>query len=302
MTVGFRRVVVRGLLAGLMAYLAWGSAAAQAPAQAPTRHRVTGMVLSTDVAHRRFLVSHDAIEGVMGPMVMTFEARDPAELKGLAPGTAVTFTLVITAGSAHAEAITVVPYDSVELDPMVAQRLRLLEALTGTPRPPPLPVGDIVPDFTLTDQTGAQVSLSQLRGRVVVVNFIYTSCALTQFCFRVANHFAIIGRRFEGRLGKDLTLLTVTFDPARDTVEALRTYASQWNADPRTWKFLTGEADEVRRVCDLFGVDFFPDEGLMNHSLRTAVIDRTGRLAGRIEGNEYTAAQLGDLVADVLRR
>jgi hypothetical protein len=75
-------------------------------------------------------------------------------------------------------------------------------------------------------------------------------------------------------------------------VDVLREYASQWKVARGTWKFLTGEADAVRRVCDLFGVDFFPDEGLMNHSLRTAVIDRTGRLAGRIEGNEYTAAQL----------
>jgi protein SCO1/2 len=228
--------------------------------------------------------------------------RDPSELEGLTPGVVVTFTLVLADGGTHAERVTVVPYESAELDPMVAQRLRLLQALTGSPRPDPLPVGETVPDFTLTDQTGAEVSLSQLRGQVVAVNFVYTSCALTQFCFRVANHFATVARRFQDRMGRDLTLLTVTFDPARDTVEVLRTYASQWNADPRAWRFLTGDAADIQRVCDMFGVDFYPDEGLMNHSLRTAVIDRNGRLAGRIEGNEYSAAQLGDLVADVLGR
>lgn len=304
MTTAHRLALARGLLALLLAGLASGpgTAVAQATAPAPARHRVTGMVLSIDAAHGTFLVSHDAIEGVMGPMTMTFEVRDPAQLEGLTPGVAVAFTLVIGAESARAEGITIVPYDSVELDPMVARRLKLLEALTGTPRRAPLAVGDAVPDFTLTDQTGARVSLSQLRGQVVVVNFVYTSCALTQFCFRVTNHFASVSHRFADRPEQDLTLLTVTFDPARDTVEVLRKYASQWNADPRTWKFLTGEADDVRRVCDLFGVDFFPDEGLMNHTLRTAVIDRNGRLAGRIEGNEYSAAQLGDLVADVLRR
>lgn len=301
MTGRLRRLAVRWLLTGLMAGLA-GLASGPVVAQEATRHQVTGMVLSIDVARRTFLVSHDTIEGVMGPMAMAFEVRDPAELAELTPGMAVRFTLVMGARAAHAEAIVVVPYDSVELDPMVARRLRLLEALVGAPRPQPLPVGAIVPDFTLTDQTGAKVSLSQLRGQVVVVNFIYTSCALTQFCFRVANHFGSIAGRFEDRLGRDLTLLTVTFDPARDTVDVLREYASQWKVAPGTWKFLTGEADDVRRVCDFFGVDFFPDEGLMNHSLRTAIIDRTGRLAGRIEGNEYTAAQLGDLVADVLRR
>src|SRR5690606_22107039 len=122
-----------------------------------------------------------------------------------------------------------VPYESVELDPMVAGRLRLLQQLAGRPRPASLTVGARVPDFTLTDQTGTQVSLSQFRGQVVAINFVYTSCALTQFCFRVANHFAVVSRRFQDRMGKDLTLLTVTFDPARDTVEVLRAYASQWN-------------------------------------------------------------------------
>src|SRR5690606_19329801 len=146
-------------------------------------------------------------------------------------------------------------------------RLSTLRALTGRARPEPVRVGDTVPDFTLVDQSGAAVSLSQLRGKVVAVNFIYTSCALTQFCFRVANHFGTVYRRFQDRMGDDLILLTVTFDPARDTPEVLREYASQWQANPQAWRFLTGDADAVHRVCDMFGVDFFPDEGLMNHSL-----------------------------------
>jgi protein SCO1 len=298
MTSSVSRSMERWLLTALIAAFTWGSARAQEPA----RHRVSGMVLSTDVGRQTMLVSHEAVEGVMGAMTMDLEVRHPAELEGLVPGAAVTFTLVTTARGTHAEAITVVPYDSTELDPMVARRLKLLEALIGAPRPAPLAVGTIVPDFTLTDQTGAPVSLSQLRGQVVAVTFVYTSCALTQFCFRVTNHFASVARRFEQRLGKDLTLLTVTFDPARDTVDVLRAYASQWNAAPASWRFLTGDVDDVRRVCDLFDVSFFPDEGLMNHSLRTAVIDRAGRLAALIEGNEYSAAQLGDLVAEVVGR
>lgn len=291
------RSIVRGVLVGLAC-----CQAASAVAQAPARHPVTGLVVAVDAAEARVTVSHEAIAGVMPAMVMPFEVREPRQLAGVTPGDAVRFTLVIEGGTAYAEAIVVVPYESAELDPLVAGRLRLLQALTGSPRPDPLPVGEPVPDFTLTDQMGAPVSLSQLRGQVVVVNFVYTSCALTQFCFRVTNHLATVARRFDERLGRDLTLLTVTFDPARDTVAVLRDYASQWKADPRSWKFLTGDVEAVRRVCDLFGVDFYPDEGLMNHSLRTVVVDRGGALAGRIEGNEYSAAQLGDLVAEVLRR
>jgi len=47
-------------------------------------------------------------------------------------------------------------------------------------------------------------------------------------------------------------------------------------------------------------MDFFPDEGLMNHSLHTAVIDRQRKLIANIEGNQYSAEQLGDLVETVL--
>ena len=85
-----------------------------------------------------------------------------------------------------------------------------------------------------------------------------------------------------------------------DTPEVLAQYASRWDADPATWHFLTGPAPDVQRVCRLFGVDFFPDEGLMNHSLHTAIIDRQGRLVANIEGNQFTAGQLADLTETVL--
>jgi protein SCO1/2 len=58
----------------------------------------------------------------------------------------------------------------------------------------------------------------------------------------------------------------------------------------------------VQRVTNLFGVDYFPDEGLMNHSLHTAIIDRQGKLVANIEGNQYTSSQLGDLVEATLGR
>jgi protein SCO1/2 len=56
----------------------------------------------------------------------------------------------------------------------------------------------------------------------------------------------------------------------------------------------------VQKVCRLFGVDFFPDEGRMNHSLHTAVLDRRGRVVANVEGNRFTADQLGDLTQSVL--
>ena len=101
-------------------------------------------------------------------------------------------------------------------------------------------------------------------------------------------------------MGRDLVLLTVSFDPVHDRPEVLAAAAKNWKADARTWRFLTGTASEVKRVCNRFGVEAWTDEGLMIHSLHTAVVDRQGNLAANLEGNEFTAQQLGDLVETVM--
>jgi protein SCO1 len=145
-----------------------------------------------------------------------------------------------------------------------------------------------------------RVSLSQYAGKVIALNFIYTSCALPNFCYRSSNNFGVLQRRFKERLGRDLVLLTVTFDPQRDRPEQLAHYAENWKADPKTWHFLTGDASDVERVTNMFGMDYFPEEGLMSHSLHTVIIDRDRKLVANIEGNQFSADQLGDLVNTVL--
>ena len=274
----------------------------RALAQEPVRHDMRGMVLKVDPASRSLLISHDSVPGAMAAMTMRFEVADARELDAVEPGETITFTAVLAGATIRAEHIRAVPYRSAEQDPLTARRLALLKALTDRSPARLVAVGDAVPDFTLTDQRRARVSLSQLRGKVVAVNFIYTSCALPQFCYRTTNHFGTLQRRLQNRLGRDVVLLTITFDPVRDTPERLAAYAAEWNADAQTWHFLTGDATAVQRACDMFGVDFFPDEGLMSHSVHTAVIDRQGRLVANIEGNQFTSTQLGDLVEAIIAR
>jgi protein SCO1 len=256
---------------------------------------VRGMVLSVDPVSRTMVVSHEAIAGLMDAMTMPFEVRGTEDLRAVVPGAVVEFTLVVGDSTAHARDVRVRRYESVEQDPVTARRLTLLKRIAGMAATP-LAVGARVPDFTLTDQSGRTASLSSLAGKVVVVNFVYTRCVLPQFCLRVTNHFGVLQKRFAREMGRELALLTITFDPERDTPEVLAAYAARWNADPASWRFLTGEVNAVRRVCGLFGVEAFLDEGLFSHTLRTAVIDRRGTLAANIEGNHYTAEQLGDLV------
>ncbi|HZM94974.1 MAG TPA: SCO family protein [Vicinamibacterales bacterium] len=261
---------------------------------------VTGMVLKVDRSRNTFVASIQAIPGFMPAMAMPFEVRYSKDLEGLVPGAAVEFTFIVNGNSSYAERIRIVRYQSVEQDPLAASRLKLLTQIAGTNREKVLAIGDMVPDFRLIDQKSRPLALSDLRGKVVAINFIYTSCPLPNFCLRIANNFGVLQKRLKARLGRDLVLLTVTFDPVHDTPAVLARYASQWDADPATWHFLTGPSNDVQRVCQLFGVDSFTDDGLMNHSLRTAIIDRRGAMVANIEGNRFTSDQLVDLTNAVL--
>ncbi len=271
---------------------------------ATQQYAASGMVLKVDPRHKTIVVSCQSIPGFMDAMTMPLNVRSEGDLKELAPGVTVEFTLVVEKETSYAQDIKIRSYESVEQDPLTARRLKLLTQLSDpkSAAVKPLAVGQTIPNFNLIDQINRHVSLSQFRGKVVAINFIYTSCALPNFCFRNTNTFAVVQKRFKEQLGRDLILLTVTFDPARDQPDVLARYAKTWKADPDTWHFLTGPVPEVQRVNHLFGMDFFPDEGLMNHSLHTAIIDRQGKLVANIEGNRFTADQLGDLVQTALSR
>ena len=256
---------------------------------AADRYPVTGIVLKVDPPNRTFIASCAAIPGYMDAMSMPYSVLDDKELANLKPGAYVDFTLVVEKERSYAEAIHIHRYESTEREPLLARRLELLQ--------PPRAIvqrGQPVPDFTLTDQTGARVTLSQFAGKVVALTFFYTSCPLPDYCFRLSNNFGQVYKRFADRMGRDLILLSLTFDPAHDTPKILTRYSATWKADPASWHFLTGSLDEVKTVTGRFGLNFWPDDGYLTHSLHTLVIDRRGRLAADFEGNQFTARQLGD--------
>lgn len=270
-----------------------GIGAAQSPP-------VAALVLSVDPTARTLTVSIDAANGSPARK-MRLAVPETAALERLAPGVMIEFTPGGTAAAPRAEHLRVVPFENTQPDPFAASRLAVLgEIVAGRP-PASLMPGSRVPDFTLTDQRRRPISLADFRGKVVALNFVYTSCALPDFCLRLANHFNVLQKRFPARLGTDLILLTISFDPVHDTPEVLASYAAQWDADPASWHFLTGREDLVREICRRFGVQAFANEGLLDHSLHSVVIDRQGILVANLEGNRFSATQFADLVEDTLR-
>ena len=272
---------VRATCAGLCAVVLAGCAAS---------HSARGLVLSVDPSSQRVTVSHEAIPGFMDAMVMPFTAQTPDELTDVQPGDRIAFRIRTRDGKTLIDRVKLL--SAARVDP---------GALASPPKPVLVPIGAALPDFTLVDQHAREVSLSSLRGKVVAVTFIYTRCPLPDYCPRMMGNLLELKTRFESRLGKDLVLLTVSFDPKYDTPEQLRRYAANYRADVPGWHFLTGSSAQIARVCEAFGVEYFPDEGLITHTLQTAIVDREGRLAAAVEGKDYTARQLVDLVELALR-
>lgn len=257
------------------------------------RYTTRGLVLRVEPAGAardtiRLTVSHDPIPRVMDAMVMPFEARG-AVPSALAPGDRVRFRLNVSRGRSWIDRIALLSAARTDVG-----------LLASPARPLLTPIGGAPPDFTLVDHHGRHVTPASLRGQTVALTFIYTRCPLPDYCPRMLANFKAVAERFRARLGRDLTLAVVTFDPAFDTVAVLSAYARAQAADRPGWVFLTGEPGEVSQVCDAFGIERWPDAGLLTHTLQTAVLDRDGRLAGTIEGRDYHSRQLIDLIASVI--
>jgi len=149
-----------------------------------------------------------------------------------------------------------------------------------------------VPDFTLTERNGDAVTLAQLRGKIWVADFIYTSC--TDTC---PLQTAMMARLQEEYAGKpNVQLVSVTVDPERDTPQALSVYAAKHSADAKRWFFLTGQRDRIinlvhdgfhLRVAALPGLS--EPSGMIAHSPRFVLIDRDGQIRGYYDSRELEA-------------
>jgi protein SCO1/2 len=270
---------------------------------AQTKHPASGLVLKVDQSKHLVTVSCVEIPGYMDAMVMTFQMRGPEGIQELVPGVTIDFTMSTDKSRTYADEIRVHPFQSLELDPTQARRLKLMENLVAPGgESKAISPGQRVPDFSLTDQTLNPIRLSQFSGKVVALTFIYTRCPLPDYCFRLSNNFGQLQKRFRTRMGSDLVLLSIVIDPAHDQPAALADYARTWKADTHAWHFLTGPLPEIEKLARGFDMNFYPDEALFVHSFHTVVIDRQGTLAANLEGNSFSAKQLGDLVETVMAK
>jgi protein SCO1 len=286
----------------LFIFVIFALAACQKPQTTPTssdakRYPFKGKVVSVDKEKKKAKIDHEAIPGYMEAMTMDFPIKEDWVWENLAPGAEVRAELVV---------------DSAADEPYWLEKIGIV-ALPN-PNQPAVPInenfaqiGKPVPDFKLIDQNGKPFTFKDYRGKAVAVTFIYRECPLPDACIRMSQHFSDLANQLHDDDAKNkIRLLSISFDPERDTPEKLKQYGLGYlgkgsKADFTIWHLAVGSDKEVRAIADFFGLRYEIDQAdktQFNHSLRTAVIGPDGTVRKIFAGNEWTVDDLlGELNA-----
>jgi protein SCO1/2 len=134
-----------------------------------------------------------------------------------------------------------------------------------------------IPDFSLTDQNGRTFTFHNLRGKVVLIAFAYTTCP--DVCPLITAAMRRVQADLNAKEHQGVYLLTVTTDPEVDEPKVLTAYANRYAADLSNWAFLTGDEPSLGKVWKSFGVKVHRKaRGLVDHTPLTAVIDQKGAM------------------------
>ena len=156
------------------------------------------------------------------------------------------------------------------------------------------------PGFELTAQNGERLALTDLKGKVVAVTFIYTACP--DVCPLLSYKLKSVMSRLEEANYSNVFFVSITMDPERDTPDHLQNYATWLEANPERWAFLTGSEEEIRKVARDYGIYFKKQSnGVIDHNLLTSIVDSSGTLRVQYMGSQFNPTEfLNDLqsVAD----
>lgn len=245
-----------------------------------------GVIRSFDPSGNSVMIHHETIEGFMDAMTMPFNLKDTNEISGLRVGDTVAFRLNVA-----------------RLESWIDQ-VRRLDAPASTPqeRPPvrvarsvpELAVGDLMPNYVLTNEFGKSLQLDDFRGKALAFTFIFTRCPIPDFCPRMSRNFADAHKLLAGdpAAPANWQFLCISFDPHFDTPQVLQRYATTYGYTPDRWSFVTGALIDIDALTDHFDLQVAVDRGEWSHKLRTVVVNPGGTIAKILVGNTWTGEEL----------
>jgi protein SCO1/2 len=243
-------------------------------------YELQGTVVAVDSGAHQLTVAHQDIPGLMPGMTMPFLVgrNDEWVFGKIAPGDQVHATLVLG--------------ERAELDDISFSKQAPDSSDGSSQLRLPQP-GDQVPDFTLVNQNGRRIHLSEFRGKPLLLTFIYTRCPMPDFCLLMSNNFSEILKELhqQPQVFPRVQLLSISIDPVYDTPEVLRNYGSRYagSIDPRFqhWQFATGSPEQIRQAANYFGLAYNQASGQIVHSLSTVLIGADGKVLKVYTGNGW---------------
>jgi protein SCO1/2 len=156
---------------------------------------------------------------------------------------------------------------------------------------------DCLPAVTLVDQHGRDVTLASLKGRPVLIDFIYTICPGP--CPLMTARMAAVAKLLGPKLGRLVTFVSITIDPEHDRPAELEKYASARGADAAGWLFLTGTPAQIDQVLALYHLQRMRNpDGTVNHSAASFLLGPDGHQVRQYQPLEVKASTV---VTDIER-
>jgi protein SCO1/2 len=154
-----------------------------------------------------------------------------------------------------------------------------------------------LPDVSLIDQHGNAISLASLKGKPVLIDFIYTSCAST--CPVLTAKMVSVAHELGPALGANVTIVSITLDPEHDSPAGLASYAKLQGADAAGWLFLTGKPAQIDQVLALFKLRRMREsDGSIMHSVSAFLLGPDGHQIRQYNALDVSASTV---VADIDR-
>ncbi len=160
-------------------------------------------------------------------------------------------------------------------------------------------IGQSLGDMLLYDRQGRPVKLSEYRGRPLLISMIFTSCH--HVCPAITRHLATAVEAARDALGEDsFQVLTVGFDTAVDTPDAMRMFAKKQGVDDPNWAFLSGSADNIASLVQNIGFIYFPSPRGFDHINQVTVIDRDGVVYRQVYGAAFDLPWLVEPIKELV--
>ena len=241
-------------------------------------------------------IHHQNIPGYMMEMTMDFPVQNTNELSGISSGDQITFTLVVTEKDDWVENIHRVGHAAE----ITTNAMPMLHMMNSELKP-----GDILPDYELTAEDGKQIHFADFRGKVLAFTFFYSRCPLPNYCPLMSNNFRETRKLLlaTANAPTNWQFLSISFDPDFDTPEVLSNYGSVYRGDDADrWLFASASEKTLANLAPNLDLMIMRENGnIMEHGLRTVVLDAQGRIFRQLDGNKWTPQELANAILEAAR-